>query len=123
LAFAGYGLLASSTLLFYVVPALLVSIAIYKGTKNIRHKYVNTGTSQSSINAIEAVGEKSKFQMSPKMKSEIRCLFKAHKEDEFCHWYAKTRCGYNSITVYDNVFVCDLNDVNTTHITNGIKNS
>jgi hypothetical protein len=120
--FATFGLLASSTLLLYVIPALLVSIAIYKGTKYIRHKYVNTGTSQSSIDAIEAVGGKPNIKISESNKSQIRNLFKARKQNEFCHWYAKTKIGYTSITIKERDFVCynNNNEAPETTINNGI---
>jgi hypothetical protein len=121
--FATFGLLASSTLLLYVIPALLVSIAIYKGTKHIRHKYVNTGTSQSSIDAIEAVGEKSSSKISESNKSQIRNLFKARKQNEFCHWYAKTKIGYKKIVIEKNKFTCEISDIPplSTSITEGIQ--
>lgn len=120
--FATFGLLASSTLLLYVIPALLVSIAIYKGTKHIRHKYVNTGTSQSSIDAIEAVGEKSRSNISESNKSQIRNLFKARKQNEFCHWYAKTKIGYTSIDIEKNNFVCNNKNNEAPETTTPIKN-
>ena len=94
-AYMGLGLVASSSLFFYIGPILLALMAIYGLTKHVRHKYVNTGTTTTSINAI-----KTSNKISDIGKNEIRTLFTSYKQNEFCNWYAQSKIGYNSIKIF-----------------------